>query len=110
MNKWWWKILCVLCLLFAFVAGLNVFNLSTFAVPRLDILQESVRNLYYHVTMWMSMMILFTVSVVNAVLYLRTNNLKYDNRSRQYAVIGILFGVLGYATGIIWASYTWADR
>ena len=55
------------------------------------------------------MMILFTVSVVNAVIYLNTNNLKYDNRSRQYAVIGILFGILGYATGIIWASYTWAD-
>ena len=24
-------------------------------------------------------------------------------------MIGIIFGVLGYATGTIWASYTWAD-
>jgi heme exporter protein C len=46
---------------------------------------------------------------VHAVRYLRTNELKSDIRSRQYAVIGILFGLLGYATGIIWASFTWAD-
>jgi heme exporter protein C len=109
MNKWWWKILCILLLLYALIAGLNIFNLSAFEVPRKDILQESIRNLYYHVTMWFSMMILFMVSVVNAVRYLSTNNLKYDNLSRQYAVVGILFGTLGYATGIIWASYTWAD-
>src|SRR4051812_23488176 len=99
MNKWWWKILCIFLLLFAFVAGLNIFNLPAFEVPRLDVVQETVRNLYYHVTMWLCMMILFTVSVVNAVRYLRTNNLKYDNLSRQYAAVGILFGVLGYATG-----------
>jgi heme exporter protein C len=43
------------------------------------------------------------------VLYLRTNNLKHDILSRQYAVVGIVFGVLGYCTGMIWASFTWAD-
>src|SRR3569833_820501 len=59
--------------------------------------------------MWISMMILFTVSVVNAVKYLRSNDLKYDTLSRQYAVVGIVFGGLGYCTGMIWASFTWAD-
>ena len=29
--------------------------------------------------------------------------------SRQFAVVGIVFGLLGYATGTIWMSYTWAD-
>jgi len=103
MNKWWWKILCIVLLLYAIVGGLLL------DVPRQPVIQESIRNLYYHVSMWFSMMILFTVSVVNAVKYLRTNDLKYDNLSRQYGVIGILFGVLGYATGMIWASFTWAD-
>jgi heme exporter protein C len=103
MNKWWWKILCILLLLYAIVGGFLM------DVPRQPVIQESIRNLYYHVSMWFSMMILFTVSVVNAVKYLRTNNLNYDNLSRQYGVIGILFGVLGYATGIVWASFTWAD-
>jgi heme exporter protein C len=80
-----------------------------FEVPRLPILYETIRNLYFHVSMWFSMMIFFIISVVHAVRYLRTNELKSDIRSRQYAVIGILFGLLGYATGIIWASFTWAD-
>jgi heme exporter protein C len=59
--------------------------------------------------MWFSMMILFTISVYHAVKYLRTNAIRSDILSRQYAVIGILFGVLGYCTGMIWASFTWAD-
>jgi heme exporter protein C len=59
--------------------------------------------------MWFAMMILFTISVVHAVKYLSTNNLKFDILSRQYAVVGIVFGLLGYLTGAIWASYTWVD-
>jgi heme exporter protein C len=103
MNKRWWKILCVILLTYTIVAGF------LFHVPRKPVIQESIRNLYFHVCMWFSMMILFTVSVVHAVNYLRNNQLKYDILSRQYAVVGIVFGVLGYSTGIIWASFTWAD-
>ncbi|RYZ21347.1 MAG: ABC transporter permease [Chitinophagaceae bacterium] len=109
MRKAWWKILSVVLLAYAILFGLNVFNIPWFAVPRTPILNETIRNLYYHVGMWFSMMILFIISVVHAVNYLRTNQLKYDILSRQYAVIGMLFGVLGYLTGFIWASVTWAD-
>lgn len=103
MKKNWWKLLSVVLLLYAIIGG---FLLD---VPIREVIGESIRNLYYHVSMWFSMMILFTISVVNAVKYLNTNNLKYDNLSRQYGVIGILFGLLGYGTGMIWASFTWAD-
>jgi heme exporter protein C len=103
MNRWWWKILSVCLLVYTIIAGL------LFEVPRVMILNETIRNLYFHVCMWFAMMILFIVSVVNAVKYLRTNDLHYDIRSRQFAVVGIVFGLLGYATGMIWASYTWAD-
>ena len=103
MNKWWWKILCIVLLLYTIVGG---FLLD---IPALPVVEESIRNIYFHVCMWFAMMILFTVSVVQAVLYLRTNNLKHDIVSRQYAVVGIVFGVLGYSTGAIWASFTWAD-
>jgi heme exporter protein C len=109
MRKRWWKILCVILLLYTFTAGLNVFNLGIFEVPRLNILNETIRNLYFHVCMWFSMMILFIISVVHAVNYLRTSNLRYDILSRQYAVVGMVLGVLGYSTGMIWASYTWVD-
>jgi heme exporter protein C len=103
MYKSWWKILCVLLLVYTFTAGLLT------GVPRLAALQETIRNLYFHVCMWFAMMILFTISVVNSIRYLRTLNLKYDIYSRQFAITGIIFGILGYATGAIWASYTWAD-
>ena len=103
MNKWWWKIACILLLVYTIIAGL------IFDVPRVRILNETIRNLYFHVCMWFGMMILFTVSVVHAVKYLNTNRYKYDILSRQYAVVGIVFGLLGYATGMIWASYTWVD-
>ncbi|MGZ3838267.1 MAG: cytochrome c biogenesis protein CcsA [Flavisolibacter sp.] len=103
MNKWWWKIVCILLLVYTVTAGLLM------KVPRKPIIQESIRNLYFHVCMWFCMMILFTISVVHAVKYLRNNQLRSDVLSRQYAVVGIVFGVLGYSTGAIWASFTWAD-
>ncbi|HEX6333296.1 MAG TPA: cytochrome c biogenesis protein CcsA [Flavisolibacter sp.] len=103
MKQWWWKILCILLLVYTVTGGFLL------EVPALPIIQESIRNLYFHVCMWFGMMILFTISVVHAVRYLGNNRLRSDILSRQYAVMGIVFGVLGYATGIIWASFTWAD-
>src|SRR4028119_789200 len=103
MNKWWWKIACILLLLYTFTAVLFM------DLPRVRILNESIRNLYFHVCMWFGMMILFTVSVVHAIKYLNSNNLRSDILSRHYAVVGIVFGLLGYSTGAIWATYTWTD-
>jgi heme exporter protein C len=103
MRKTWWKILGAALVAYSLVYGLLM------DVPRIPVLEETIRNLYYHVTMWFAMMILFTVSVVHAVKHLRNNSLRSDILSREYAVGGIIFGVLGYATGVIWMSYTWVD-
>ncbi|MER3497317.1 MAG: ABC transporter permease [Chitinophagaceae bacterium] len=103
MRKSWWKIVCVLLLFYTCIGG---FLLD---VPQLPALSETIRNLYFHVCMWFCMMILFTASVVYAIKFLRSYNIKDDIYSRQFAAVGILFGVLGYATGIIWMSFTWAD-
>jgi heme exporter protein C len=103
MHKSWWKLTAVLLLVYTVIAGLLG------PVPRLPLLQETIRNLYFHVCMWFVMMILFTVSVVNAIKYLRTLNYKYDIYTYHFAKSGIVFGILGYTTGAIWASYTWAD-
>ena len=103
MNKWWWKILCILLLSYTLTAGLLL------DVPHIRILNETIRNLYFHVCMWFAMMILFIISVVNALKYLNTSRIKYDILSNQYAIVGIVFGLLGYSTGMIWASSTWAD-
>ena len=103
MRNSWWKIICIVLLLYTFVGGLLL------PVPALRQLQESIRNLYFHVCMWMAMMTLFTVSVVNSIKYLRSSNHLHDIRADEYATVGVVFGLLGYSTGAIWASYTWAD-
>jgi heme exporter protein C len=103
MRKSWWKILCVALLAYAVIGGLLL------PVPKIPQLQETIRNLYYHVCMWFSMMILFTVSVVYSVKHLRTLDISYDLKARFFAGVGLVMGLLGYATGAIWAAYTWAD-
>ena len=103
MKITWWKLLCIALLIYTVIAGLLV------DVPQLPLLQETIRNLYFHVCMWIVMMILFTISVVYAIKYLSSNKLKYDIQSRQYVGTGILFGVLGYSTGVLWMLFTWAD-
>ncbi len=103
MYKSWWKVLCVILLVYTFVGGL------LFKIPFLPALEETIRNLYFHVCMWFAMMILFTISVIQSMRYLRTYNLRYDIYARQFAAVGIVLGLLGYATGALWMSYTWAD-
>lgn len=103
MNKVWWKVACVILLIYTVVGGLLM------KAPNTPILGETIRNLYFHVGMWAAMMVLFAFSVVNSIKYLRTMNLRYDICARHYAVVGLVFGVLGYATGSVWMSYTWAD-
>ena len=103
MKKNWWKILAFVLLVYTLIGGF------LFEVPRLVILNESIRNLYFHVTMWFGMIILLTVSLVYSVRYLSTNNVKMDIRAIEFANAGILFGILGLLTGMLWAKYTWGE-
>ena len=101
LRQNWWKILCVILLLYTFIAGFLG------GVPAKPILNETIRNLYFHVAMWFAMMILFIVSVIYSIKYLRTNNHIFDIYALEYAKAGIVFGTLGVLTGSIWARYTW---
>ena len=101
MNKSWWKIVSFCLLVYTIIGG---FLLD---VPHLFILNETIRNLYFHVAMWFGMMILFTVSFVYSIRHLRNFNYRYDIYAHHFAAVGSLFGILGYSTGIIWVSVTW---
>ncbi|RYD93987.1 MAG: ABC transporter permease [Sphingobacteriales bacterium] len=101
MQKSWWKILSFLILVYTITGGLLL------DVPRLPILNESVRNLYFHVCMWFAMMILFGTGFVYSIKYLRGFNLRNDIFARNFTAVGSFLGILGYATGTIWARYTW---
>jgi len=76
-------------------------------VPKLPILEQSIRNLFYHVPMWFAMIFLLVASVVNAIKYLQKKNIENDILSESYAKTGILFGCIGLVTGMIWAKNTW---
>lgn len=101
LRQNWWKILCFILLLYTFIAGFLGH------VPAKPILHETIRNLYFHVSMWFSMMILFIVSVVYSIIYLRSNNHIFDIYALEYAKAGIVFGTLGVVTGSMWAGFTW---
>ena len=103
MHKSWWKIVCVLLLIYTITGGL------LFGMPAREILHETVRNMFFHVCMWFVLMTLCTTSVIYSIKYLRTQNLRYDIYAVNFAKTGIFFGLLGYATGALWAKYTWTE-
>jgi heme exporter protein C len=80
---------------------------SSTTFPNRPILNESIRNLFYHVPMWFSMILLLLVSAVYSVLYLIKPDLRLDLRSDSLIRVAILAGFLGCATGSVWASVTW---
>lgn len=91
----------MLLLGYTLVAGLLA------GVPRLPILNEAIRMLYFHVPMWFGMMALFTVSVVYSVRYLRSPLRTHDIYAIEFANAGMLLGILGILTGSLWAKFTW---
>jgi len=101
MKNHWWKVLSGCLLLYTVTVGFLG------DVPSMPILNESIRNLYFHVTMWFAMMILMIVSLVNSIKYLGEFNLKSDAIAEESARVAMLFGVLGLLTGMVWAKYTW---
>ena len=103
MKLKWWKIVCIVFLLFTFTAGFLVH------VPKIGNLYESIRNFFFHVPMWFGQMALMTIALGYSIAYLRTQNLKYDIYAAEMTKTGIIFGVLGLITGSVWAKYTWGE-
>jgi heme exporter protein C len=103
MRRWWWKILGIILLAYTVAGGFLM------PVPRLNILNETIRNLYFHVPMWFTMIVLYTGSFIYSIKYLRTGNLEDDIYAVQFTNTGILFSILGMITGMIWAKYTWGQ-
>jgi len=101
MRSWWWKILCFILLVYVVIGGFLM------EVPHLDILNETIRNLYFHVPMWFTMILLFTGAFYYSIKYLRTGDLRDDVYAVQLTNTGIFFSILGMLTGMEWAQYTW---
>ncbi len=103
MQKSWWKILSVVLVIYTTIGGLLL------EVPRLHILNESIRNLYFHVPMWFAMIVLFSISVFYSVRTLSSASELDDMRAVESVNVGIIFGILGLVTGAVWAKFTWGQ-
>lgn len=80
---------------------------SFFSFPNREILNETIRNLFFHVPMWWCMMLMFLLSVFLSIKHLSNFRLEFDFKAAEAAKTGMLFGILGLLTGMIWARFTW---
>ncbi|TKT93636.1 ABC transporter permease [Dyadobacter frigoris] len=103
MKNYWWKSLTIIILTYVFISGL------TNPVPRLPILNESIRNVFFHPPLWISMIAMLSVSAFYSARYLVKNKLQDDLLAIEFANTAILFGILGCITGSVWAYFTWGD-
>ncbi|MEO0474096.1 MAG: cytochrome c biogenesis protein CcsA [Bacteroidota bacterium] len=108
-----YKVLAVLMVLYSLLYGLLA------PLPQMAQLGQSSRNIFYHVPMWFSMIVLMSISVYQSIRLLRLTDpdrervedpLLSDAKARIAALVGVLFNVLGLATGIIWQRVSWGEN
>lgn len=97
----WWKAVAILLLIYTLIGGLLI------DVPKQVILYETIRNLYFHVPMWFTMIFLFLMSMVYSIKNLSSGSIADDQKAINLVNTGIIFGILGTITGSIWAKFTW---
>ncbi len=100
----WYKILAITLVMYALVYGL-IIDIPT----DIGMLDETVRNLFYHVPMWFGMMLIMFVGWVYSMLYLVTLKPEYDIYASELCNSGILMGLAGLFTGMLWAYGTWGS-
>jgi len=75
--------------------------------PYRSILNETIRNTFFHIPLWFSMFILLIAGLWYSLKYLRGKNMDDDIIASSVTTVAILFGMLGIVTGSIWARFTW---
>jgi len=86
-----------------------VAKFTQFAFPYREILYQSIRNTFYHVPMWMAMTLILIFSTIYSIRYLSTGKIEDDILASQAVNVAVMFGLLGLATGSVWARYTWGS-
>ncbi len=78
-----------------------------FAFPYRGILYETIRNTFFHVAIWMAMFVLLIVSLIYSIKYLKGKSLEDDAVASSFTQVAIGFGLIGMATGSVWAKTAW---
>ncbi|NTV47288.1 MAG: cytochrome c biogenesis protein CcsA, partial [Chlorobiales bacterium] len=74
---------------------------------KVGMLDETTKNMYFHVPMSITATVAFLTSMVFSVRYLRRKDLDDDIKAESAASLGLLFNILAMATGSIWAKFMW---
>lgn len=78
-------------------------------IPDIPILEQTARNIFFHVPMWMTMFVLFLISFWYSIKYLNEPVMEFDIKASSAASVGVAFGVCGLLTGSLWARFTWGS-
>ena len=85
---------------------LNLYLIFIWAPNEIN-LGISQRIFYIHIPLaWLGMISMFILGITS-IIYLFTNNTKWDNLAKSTAEIGVLFLSLLLLTGIVWSKPTW---
>ncbi len=76
-------------------------------IPEIPILEQTARNIFFHVPMWMAMFAMFATSCMYSIRYLISPNPQFDIKAESAARVGMIFGLCGLLTGSLWARFTW---
>ncbi|MEQ9308561.1 MAG: cytochrome c biogenesis protein CcsA [Balneolaceae bacterium] len=96
-----WKYIVAIWMTLVIAGGILI------QIPEIPILEQTARNIFFHVPMWMAMFSMFTVSFIYSIRYLNNQNQIFDIKAESAARVGMVFGVCGLLTGSLWARFTW---
>lgn len=85
----------------------NLQQIDAYRFPFRPLLNETIRNTFYHITLWFAMFILLIAAFVYSIKYLRKGNSQDDIIASSFTTIAILYGTMGIITGSFWARFTW---
>ncbi|MDR9417453.1 cytochrome c biogenesis protein CcsA [Gracilimonas sp.] len=98
-----WKYVIAVWMTIVIAAGFLIY------IPEIPILEQTARNIFFHVPMWMTMFVLFLISLWYSIKYLNDANLQDDVKASSAATVGVVFGICGLLTGSLWARFTWGS-
>ena len=96
-----WKYLIIVWMSLVIIGGFLI------QIPFIPVLEQTARNLFFHVPMWMAMYTMFLISFYHSINYLRKANWSDDIKAQAAAQTGFIFGICGLMTGSLWARFTW---
>jgi heme exporter protein C len=80
---------------------------ALFIAPAEVEMGEMVRVFYFHLPQAIVCYLTLVISLVSAIMFLRSKQIKYDALSESAALLGLVYGVVTLVSGSIWANAAW---